>query len=169
MRLNKENYIATQTIYYPGFTIGGASEELSLLAVLILLVLTPAGTQAFWWTLAGLIALAIMHAAYWVLTHPVNKFWTKGSQTPRGERGFLWSWQRQASSRKCQRRRELGEVQKSMGVFSRLSSNICRKRRSFPHRSGCAARGELEGCGARALPNWELDDQEIGPRQRRRR
>jgi Domain of unknown function (DUF1772) len=89
MRLNKENYIATQTIYCPGFTIGGASEGLSLLAVLILLVLTPAGTQAFWWTLAGLIALAIMHAAYWVLTHPVNKFWTKDLKLQGASAGFF--------------------------------------------------------------------------------
>jgi hypothetical protein len=77
MRLSKENYIATQTIYYPGFTIGGASEGLSILAVLLLLLLTPTNIQAFWWTLAGLIGLAAMHAVYWMLTHPVNKFWTK--------------------------------------------------------------------------------------------
>ena len=77
MRLNKENYIATQTIYYPGFTIGGASEGLSILAALVLLLLTPANTQPFWWIFAGLICLAAMHAAYWVLTHPVNRFWTR--------------------------------------------------------------------------------------------
>ena len=77
MRLNKENYIATQTIYYPGFTIGGASEGLSMLGVLILLPLTPANIQAFWWTLAGLMGLEAMHTVYWTLTHPVNKFWTK--------------------------------------------------------------------------------------------
>ena len=64
--------IATQTIYYPGFAIGGASEGLSMLAVLILLLLTPANIQAFWWTLAGLIGLAAMHAVYWTLTHPRN-------------------------------------------------------------------------------------------------
>jgi len=77
LRLSRENYIATQTIYYPGFTIGGASEGLSMLAVLVLLLLTPTNTQAFWWTLAGLIGLVAMHVVYWTLTHPVNKFWTK--------------------------------------------------------------------------------------------
>src|SRR5437773_9988406 len=61
LRLSKENYIATQTIYYPGFTIGGIAEGLSMVAALILIVLTPTNTQAFWWTLAGLIGLVAMH------------------------------------------------------------------------------------------------------------
>jgi hypothetical protein len=77
LRLSKENYIATQTIYYPGFTIGGIAEGLSMVATLVLIVLTPTHTQAFWWTLAGLIGLAAMHVVYWTFTHPVNKFWTK--------------------------------------------------------------------------------------------
>jgi hypothetical protein len=77
LRLSKENYIATQTIYYPGFTIGGIAEGLSMVTALILIVLTPTHTQAFWWTLAGLIGLVAMHVVYWTLTHPVNKFWTK--------------------------------------------------------------------------------------------
>lgn len=77
LRLSKENYIATQTIYYPGFTIGGIAEGLSMVAALILIVLTPTHTQAFWWTLAGLIGLVAMHVVYWTRTHPVNKFWTK--------------------------------------------------------------------------------------------
>jgi len=76
MRLSKENYIVTQTIYYPGFTIGGIGEGLSMAAALVLLLLTPTNTQAFWWTLAGLVGLLAMHAAYWILTHPINKFWT---------------------------------------------------------------------------------------------
>lgn len=77
LRLSKENYIATQTIYYPGFTIGGIAEGLSMVAALILIVLTPTNTQAFWWALAGLIGLVAMHVVYWTFTHPVNKFWTK--------------------------------------------------------------------------------------------
>ena len=77
LRLSKENYIATQTIYYPGFTIGGIAEGLSMMAALALLVRTPTNTQAFWWTLAGLIGLIATHVVYWTFTHPVNKFWTK--------------------------------------------------------------------------------------------
>jgi hypothetical protein len=89
MRLNKENYIATQTIYYPGFTIGGIGEGLSLVATLVLLLLTPPNTQAFWWTLAGLVGLLAMHAAYWILTHPVNKFWTRELNLKGASAGFF--------------------------------------------------------------------------------
>jgi hypothetical protein len=42
--------------------------------------LIPTGTTAFWLTLAALATLAIMHAAYWVLTHPVNNFWLKDTK-----------------------------------------------------------------------------------------
>src|SRR5438105_1600566 len=77
MRLSKENYIATQSIYYPGFTIGGIGEATGVIAALVLLLLTPSYSAAFWWTLAGFLCLALMQAAYWILTHPVNKFSVK--------------------------------------------------------------------------------------------
>lgn len=77
LRLSKENYIVTQTIYYPGFTIGGIGEALAVVAALALLLMTPSYNAAFWWTLAGFLFLLAKQAAYWVLTHPVNKFWTK--------------------------------------------------------------------------------------------
>ena len=54
-RLAKEQYLAVQTIYYPGFTVGGFAEPLGLLCLLVLLVLTPAGGKAFWLT-AGAFA-----------------------------------------------------------------------------------------------------------------
>ena len=34
MRLDKDIYLAAQTIYYPGFTIGGAAEPLNIIATL---------------------------------------------------------------------------------------------------------------------------------------
>jgi hypothetical protein len=37
MRLDQQTYVAVQTIYYPGFTIGGFAEPLSLMATLALL------------------------------------------------------------------------------------------------------------------------------------
>src|SRR5947209_4090504 len=70
LRLSKENYIVTQTIYYPGFTIGGVSEGMSIVAALMLMLLTPTSDRAFGWTLAGFLCLVAMHAAYWVITHP---------------------------------------------------------------------------------------------------
>jgi Domain of unknown function (DUF1772) len=54
MRLNRETYLAVQGIYYPGFT--------------------------YWWILVGFVALLAMHAVYWIVTHPVNKYWLKDTQ-----------------------------------------------------------------------------------------
>ncbi len=89
MRLEKGTYIAVQAIYYPGFTYGGSSEGLAILAAAALIVVTPAANPAFWWTLTGLVALVFMHAAYWVLIHPVNKFWLKGMQLEGAAGGFF--------------------------------------------------------------------------------
>jgi hypothetical protein len=77
LRLGKEQYLAVQTIYYPGFTIAGIAEPLSILAVLLLTIVTPAGNAQFWSTLGALAALLAMHATYWIFTHPVNNFWLK--------------------------------------------------------------------------------------------
>jgi hypothetical protein len=89
MRLDKETYIAVQAIYYPGFTYGGFGEGLGILTTLILLLMTPADRSAFWWTFTGFIALVAMHAAYWVITHPVNKFWLKDTRLKGVGGGFF--------------------------------------------------------------------------------
>jgi hypothetical protein len=89
MRLGKEAYLAVQTIYYPGFTYGGFAEGVGTLATLVLLLMIPAGRPAFWLTLAAFLALASMQAVYWVVTHPVNKFWMKGTQFSGVAGGFL--------------------------------------------------------------------------------
>ncbi len=78
LRLDKASYIAVQTIYYPGFTIAGAfGEGLGMLATLGLLIMTGTGGPKFPWILVALVALILMHALYWIITHPVNKFWMK--------------------------------------------------------------------------------------------
>jgi Domain of unknown function (DUF1772) len=90
LRLTKEAYLATQSIYYPGFTIGGAFGEFgAMLATFVLLLFTPAAGTAFWLTLVAFIALLIMHGLYWVLTHPVNKFWLKDQQLQRAGAVFF--------------------------------------------------------------------------------
>jgi hypothetical protein len=89
MRLNRETYIAVQSIYYPGFTFGGFGEGLGMVAALVLLLITPADKEAFWWTLAGLVALVAMQAVYWVATHPVNKFWLKEQRLKGFGAGFF--------------------------------------------------------------------------------
>jgi hypothetical protein len=103
LRLSRETYIAVQPIYYPGFTYGGASEPISILAVLALLIATPTGSSGFWAKLVALLALAAMHGVFWVVTQPVNKFWLAGEaldptsarffavETARGARPPEWT------------------------------------------------------------------------------
>jgi hypothetical protein len=92
LRLPKDAYLATQTIYYPGFTIGGIAEIVGLIATLALTVLTLRGSAAFWLTLAAFVALLAMHAVYWLVTHPVNNFWVKDFKlTGAGARFFSFA------------------------------------------------------------------------------
>jgi hypothetical protein len=82
LRLDETTYKAVQAIYYPGFTLVGLIGELGgMIALTVLLYLTPTGTLRFWWTAAALACLALGHAAYWLMTHPVNKFWVNDVAT----------------------------------------------------------------------------------------
>jgi len=90
MRLDREAYLATQPIYYPGFTVGaGIGEGGGMVATLILLLLTLRASQEFQWTLMAFIGLIAMHLAYWVFTHPVNKFWLREYQLKGFSGGFF--------------------------------------------------------------------------------
>jgi hypothetical protein len=60
-----------------------------MVATLILLLLTPRASQEFPWTLLGFIGLVTMHLAYWVFTHPVNKFWLREYQLKGFSGGFF--------------------------------------------------------------------------------
>src|ERR1700674_2557924 len=72
MRLSREQYFAVQTIYYPGFTIGGGAEPIGLLLTFLLVLLTPAGSAVFWLKASAFGAFLAMHTTYWFLTHPVT-------------------------------------------------------------------------------------------------
>jgi hypothetical protein len=89
LRLDRDAYMIVQPIYYPGFTWGGVSEPLGLLLLAVLAVLAPAGTAEFWLVLGALGALALMHAAYWLLTHRVNRFWLAGTELEGMGKGFF--------------------------------------------------------------------------------
>lgn len=80
MRLEKNIYYAMQPIYYPGFTIGGAIGEFGgvISALVLLFFYTPSGSSAFWLTSVAVFGLVGMQAVYWLVTHPVNKFWVDG-------------------------------------------------------------------------------------------
>ena len=74
MRLARAEYLAIQRIYYPGFTLGGMSEPLAVVALTLLLAVTPAdGGQG--WLAVALAASAATHLIYWLVTHPVNRRW----------------------------------------------------------------------------------------------
>lgn len=75
MRLDRRTYLAVQTIYYPGFTIGGASEPLAVVLLAVLLGMTPPDGDAFWWTALALAATAATHLIFWFVTQPVNRLW----------------------------------------------------------------------------------------------
>lgn len=89
LRLPKEHYLAMQSTYYPGFTLAGAAEPIGLLMMILLLVVTPHGTAAFWLTTAAFAALLVMHMTYWPLTHPVNNFWLKHADLKVMSAGFF--------------------------------------------------------------------------------
>ncbi|HEX5281023.1 MAG TPA: hypothetical protein VFW28_13170 [Micropepsaceae bacterium] len=89
LRLTREQYLAVQTIYYPGFTAIGAAEPLTIVVLAVLLALTPAGTTTFWLVAASLFSVAITHALYWVLTAPVNKIWLRGQALSSGAQRFF--------------------------------------------------------------------------------
>lgn len=91
MRLAREQYLAVQPIYYPGFTYAGAAEPLAIIVVAVLLAFTPSGTTAFWLAVGALAAAAVTHLIYWVLTAPVNKFWLKDEKLSGGAKFFFGS------------------------------------------------------------------------------
>ena len=77
-RLPESEYMIVQSIYYPGFTIGGMFGEFgAILVTAILLIITPIGSPQFLLVLAGLLVLVIGHIVYWVVIQPVNKVWLK--------------------------------------------------------------------------------------------
>jgi Domain of unknown function (DUF1772) len=88
MRLSRDNYIATQTIYYPGFSVGGFAEPAGILATLLLMLLTPRANSAFSWTVAAFVSIVAMHLVYWTATHPVNRFWMSGVNDEPARRFF---------------------------------------------------------------------------------
>jgi hypothetical protein len=90
MRLGKNDYVAIQSIYYPGFTIGAFFGEFgAIIATMILLVATPPDTLARVLTLLALLALLLMHALYWILTHGVNKVWVADQKLGKAGTAFF--------------------------------------------------------------------------------
>src|SRR5262245_16981596 len=65
------------------------AEPVAIIFTIILLVLTPLGSEDFWLTLVALLGLISLYAVYWLLTHPVNNFWPQGEQLSGLGSGFF--------------------------------------------------------------------------------
>ena len=89
MRLSKPQSLATQPIYYPGFSIGGAAEPLALMLTLLLAFELVFRSTAFWLAIGSFLALTAMHAVYWLFTHPANNFWLRDTELGRAGSGFF--------------------------------------------------------------------------------
>lgn len=80
-RLGDDEYRTVQAIYYPGFTIGGLVGELGgILVLAILIFLLPFDSQRFWWTAVALACMLLLHATYWLVTHPANSVWLEETE-----------------------------------------------------------------------------------------
>src|SRR3569833_26167 len=89
LRLDREHYIAVQTIYYPGFTYAGVAEPAAVIVLVILLLMIPAGSTRFWLIAGALLAAALTHVLYWWRTAPINKVWLRNEElSPAAERLF---------------------------------------------------------------------------------
>lgn len=98
LRLDQQAYETTQTIYYPGFTIGAISEPLAILLTLALAIIRR-DEPAFSFTAAAFCGLAAMHAIYWFATHPVNQYWLKDQKlSDAGGRFFAFGASERAPS-----------------------------------------------------------------------
>jgi len=89
LRLNKEQYLVVQGIYYPGFTLGGIAEAGSILAAFVLLILTPSNSRQFWLVAGALIALVAVQVIFWTMTQPVNKYWLRNTELSRTATRFF--------------------------------------------------------------------------------
>ena len=89
MRLTREQYLAVQTVYYPGFTYAGAAEPLSIVALAVLLWLSPRFTMAFWLLALALAAGVLTHLLYWVLGGSGEQGLTQGEALSAPARQFF--------------------------------------------------------------------------------
>jgi hypothetical protein len=90
LRLGEAEYRVVQSVYYPGFTIGGFIGELGGILVLTgALVLLPKETVRFYWTVGSLVLLCAVHAVYWLMTHPVNNVWVSTVPMPKAASTFF--------------------------------------------------------------------------------
>jgi hypothetical protein len=74
-RLDRDHYLATQAIYYPGFTWAGIVEPLTSILLVALLATTPMEARAFWLLMGALLASLAVQLIFWTVTQRINKYW----------------------------------------------------------------------------------------------
>jgi hypothetical protein len=98
LRLNKEQYLTVQPIYYPGFTIGGIAEPAAIVAALVLLIVTPRHAPEFWPLAGALATLVAVQVIFWRMTQPVNKYWLEATAISDPAKRFFETGQAQADA-----------------------------------------------------------------------
>src|SRR5581483_1296004 len=98
LRLDERTYMAVQTIYYPGFTLGGIGEPLAAIATFILLLVGHDRGADFWLLLIAFAAIVAMQAIFLLITQPTNKHWLKNQPMGRAGAKFFAVDQTQPSS-----------------------------------------------------------------------
>jgi len=117
-RLARQDYLTVQTIYCPGFTIGGFfGEPLAILATLALVLITPVTSLGFWLALAALVCLFWEHGIYWLLVHPVNKAWLAREQLSTPGAVFFESGRRSLVGQEWTALRDLWEYSHLVRAF----------------------------------------------------
>jgi hypothetical protein len=67
----------------------GIGEVGGMVAAIILLMLTPSGSNAFWLTLVALLGLVAMQGIFWLFTQPANRFWLRNQNLHGFSSGFF--------------------------------------------------------------------------------
>ncbi len=87
------------------------------------LVAHTAAELGFWLTFVTLLDLITRHAVYWVVTHPVNKFWfTAGKSRRIWIRFFLI---RREPVRALSGSRSMDGIARPLGVLTRRAGGLC--------------------------------------------
>lgn len=124
LRLPRETYLAVQPIYYPGFAIGGGVAEFGgLVALLVLVLATPRATPEWGWTLAALLAFAMAHAVFWLVTRRVNAYWSKPSTSRVSV--FAFGKQRDGARPDWKRLRMIWETSHAVRAAIALAGLVC--------------------------------------------
>lgn len=89
LRLDRDTYLAVQRIYYPGFTVAGMAEPLAVISTLILLLIMPNRGTAFWLVLVSFAGMLSMHAIFWLVTQPTNRYWLKNQPLSKAGNEFF--------------------------------------------------------------------------------